>query len=174
MKKRGVAEILKDAEGSATMEFAILAPILFLLLLAIFELAQTVFVQSVLDGAARDAGRLIRTGQLQTSGDPEAAFRTQLCATMSTLVSCSDLIFDVASFGDWASAQTALAAPIERDENGNLATPSFSAGLAGSIIAVRVTYNRSFVSSLVQQYFGGSAFLMSTVIFQNEPFGSAS
>ena len=49
----------------------------------------------------------------------------------------------------------------------------FNAGIGKDIVAVQVTYNHKFFTLMVGSYLGGStnsAFLMSTVVFQNEPF----
>ena len=74
-----LAALPRDNRGAFAVEFAAVAPFFFLLLLGILELAIMVFVQAVLDGSARDAARLIRTGQVQTSANPQTTFQTLLC-----------------------------------------------------------------------------------------------
>lgn len=155
-------------QGTASIEFAMVGPLFILLLLAIFELGFMVYVQTVLDGAARDAARLVRTGQVQGNANPQSVFQNLLCQEVAALVGCGSLIFNVQTFGSFSTVN--LTPP--RDKNGNLIT-TFSGGKSGSDMAVQVIYNRPFFTSYVGKYLGGgsgSAFLTSTVIFRNEPF----
>src|SRR5277367_5126476 len=92
----------RDERGAAAIEFAFVAPMFLLLLLVIAELGLTLATQSVLDGATRDAARLIRTGQIQSQTSPITTFHTQLCSEMSSLMTVancdSNVIFEVQSF----------------------------------------------------------------------------
>jgi Flp pilus assembly protein TadG len=159
--------------GGSTVEFAIVGTIFLMLLLAIFELGFMVFVQSVLDGSARSAARMIRTGQVQANGNPQNAFQTALCSGASAVIGCGNLLYQVQEFASWSATQTALNTPPKRDKYGNLITAGFTAGTCGDIVAVQVTYNYQFFTLWIGSQLGGSlnsAFLMSTVVFQNEPF----
>ena len=160
--------------GVSTVEFAIVAPLFLLLLLAIFELGYMVFVQSVLDSSARSAARMIRTGQVQANGNPQNAFQTALCSDANLVISCSSLIYQVQDFANsWSATKTALNTPPKRDKYGNLITAGFTAGTCGDIVAVQVTYDYKFFTQWIGSQLGDStqsAFLMSTVVFQNEPF----
>jgi Flp pilus assembly protein TadG len=167
--------LLRDRTAAAAVEFAIIGPTFLLLLLAILELGYMVFVQSVLDAAARDAARLIRTGQVQTSGNATQTFQNKLCSDVGWIIGCGNIIFQAQVFNDWNSAQTSVNKPPKRDKYGNLISAGFSAGSSRQIIAVQVTYNYQFYTQWVASYLGGgtnSAFLSSTVVFQNEPFPS--
>jgi Flp pilus assembly protein TadG len=169
-----------DDRGSVIVEFAIVGPVFLLLLLSIFELGYMVYVQTVLDGAARDAARLVRTGQIQGSGTPtqqSTAFQTQLCNEMNAVaVSCSAMVFDIENFTNFSALATQMAKPITRDpKTGAMTNAAFQPGTASANVSVRVTYNRPFFTQWVGQMLSGhsstnSAFLVSTVIFRNEPF----
>ena len=165
--------LLRDSRGGAAVEFALVAPLLFLLTFAVIELGAMVLVQAQLDGAARDAARLIRTGQAQVSADPQTTFQTLLCSDMSKFAACANLAYYVQTFTTFSAAATALATPIPRDKNGNVVANIFAPGAASQVVTIRVMFNRPFITSLVGQYLGGaygSAFLTSTVVFLNEPF----
>lgn len=171
-----LAALPRDASGAFAIEFGVVVPVFLLLLLGIIELGMMVFVQSVLDGAARDAARLVRTGQVQANGNPQQTFQTLLCNQMAALVGCANLLFNVQTFASFTAAQTGLSQPIQVDKNGNPINLSFTPGGASSIVTVRVMYNRPFYTTLVGQWLGGatdSALLMSTVVFVNEPFGAS-
>jgi Flp pilus assembly protein TadG len=159
--------------GATAVEFAIVGPPFLMLLLAVFELGYMVFVQSVLDSSARSAARLIRTGQAQASGNAQTDFQTALCNAVSSLIGCGNLVYQVQEFASWSATQTALNTAPKRDKNGNLISAGFNAGNCGDIVAVQVSYNYQFFTLWIGSQLGGStnsAFLMSTVVFQNEPF----
>jgi Flp pilus assembly protein TadG len=163
-----------DAGGAAAIEFAIVGSSFMLMLLASFEFGYMLFVQSVLDNAARDAARLIRTGQAQNSGNPQSTFQTLLCNEVGSMIGCGNIIYGAQVFNDWGSAQTAVNTPTTRDATGKCSNcPAFNAGTAGQILVVTVTYNYPFFTPWIGGVVGGStksALLMSTVVFQNEPY----
>jgi hypothetical protein len=98
-------------KGSAAVEFAMVAPVFFLLLMGTTEVGIMFFAQSSLQNAVNDAARLVRTGQnacFTTVGgvcQPMTSdqFRTQICNEVVTLLqNCAvdpggntDLQFDV-------------------------------------------------------------------------------
>lgn len=169
--KRSLAAL--DARGAAAIEFALVGSTFMMMLLAAFEFGFMLFVQSVLDNAARDAARLIRTGQAQTSSNAKNAFSTLLCNEVGNLIGCGNIVYQAQTFNDWSSAQTAVNTPATRDSNGNFVSQGFSPGTQQQIVVITVTYNYPFFTPWIGKLVGGSsnsALLMSTVVFQNEPY----
>lgn len=161
-----------DASGAAAIEFAIVGSTFMMLLLACFEFGYMLFVQSVLDNAARDAARLIRTCQVQTASNPTSTFSTLLCNEVGSIIGCGSIVYQAQVFNDWTSAQTAVNTPPTRDSNGNMVSAGFSPGTRSQIAVVTVTYNYPFFTPWIAQLVGGSTnsgLLMSTVVFRNEP-----
>jgi Flp pilus assembly protein TadG len=160
--------------GGSSIEFALVGSVFLMMLLGVFELGYMVFVQSVLDGSARAAARLIRTGQAQNSGNAQTFFQTNLCSSAASVIGCGNLVYQVQQFNNWSGAQTAVNTPPARDPvTGQLISAGFNAGTCGQIEAVQVTYNYRFFTLWIGQQLGDSTqstFLMSTVVFQNEPF----
>jgi Flp pilus assembly protein TadG len=162
-----------DCRGAAAVEFAIVGGSFMLMLLAAFEFGYMLFVQSVLDNAARDAARLIRTGQAQNSASPTSTFSTLLCNEVGSLIGCGSIVYQAQVFNNWSAAQTAVNTPPTRNSNGTFVSSGFSAGTPGQIMVVTVTYNYPFFTPWIGGLVGGSsqsALLMSTVVFQNEPY----
>ncbi|HXY98669.1 MAG TPA: TadE/TadG family type IV pilus assembly protein [Stellaceae bacterium] len=184
----------RDRKGAVAVEMAMVGPPFLLVMLALLDFGQTLLTQSVLDGAARDAARLIRTGQVQSSGSPITTFQTLLCSDMSTLMSTatcdSDVLFEVQTFSSFGSVSF-TSCTYNNNGTGTGTKCAFSPGNAGQIIGVQVSYARPYIVPWVGACLTGgncwtSAFmksssaqgtqtttLMSTVIFQNEPFGSS-
>jgi Flp pilus assembly protein TadG len=169
--RRWVAAI--DNSGAAAIEFAIVGSAFMMMLLASFEFGYMLFVQSALDNAARDAARLIRTGQAQMSSNPTSTFQTLLCSDVGSLINCGSIIYQAQAFNAWGDAQTAMNTPATRSSNGNFVPTGFNAGSQGQVLVVTVTYNYPFFTPWIAGLVGGStnsALLTSTVVFQNEPY----
>jgi Flp pilus assembly protein TadG len=158
---------VRNNRGVAALEFAIVAPVVLLLLGGVIENGIILFTQSLLDNAARDAGRLIQTGQVQQGGGV-SAFTTQLCNDVSGMIPCGSLQYYVQSGGTFSSLNVTVT-----NSGGTMANSgSFDAGNPGDDVAVQVAYNRPYLIPLVGKYMAvnGSTLLVSTVIFQNEPY----
>ena len=169
--KRWVAAI--DTRGAAAIEFAFVGSAFMMMLLASFEFGYMLFIQSVLDNAARDAARLVRTGQVQTTSNPTNTFSTLLCNEVGSLIGCGNIVYQAQTFNAWSAAQTAVNTPATRDSNGNFVSAGFSPGTQSQIVVVTVTYNYPFFTPWIGGMLGGStksALLTSTVVFQNEPY----
>ena len=162
-----------DTSGAAAVEFALVGSAFMMMLMASFEFGFMLFVQSVLDNAARDAARLIRTGQVQTSSNPTNTFSTLLCNEVGSLIGCGNIVYQAQAFNNWTSAQTAVNTPATRDSSGKFVSSGFSPGSQSQILVVTVTYNYPFFTPWIGSLLGGgtsTALLMSTVVFQNEPY----
>lgn len=183
--RRGVGE-----SGETMLEFAIIAPMLILLMLTIVDLGIMLTAQSLLDGAARDAARLIRTGQVASAGNSITTFENQLCSEMSPIMSASacqqQIVFEVQTFSDFGSVAFSACSQTSY-QTGNGTVCAWTPGIAGNIVGVQVTYNRRFIVPWVGACLSGQACwmgmgtartttsgnavpLVATVVFKNEPF----
>jgi len=159
--------------GGPSIEFAIVGSSFMMMLLAAFEFGFMLFVQSVLDNAARDAARLIRTGQAQQSADAQTTFQQLLCGDVGSLIGCANIVYQSLVFNDWTDAQTAVNTPPSRNAQGVFQSAGFSAGTQSQIVVVTVTYNYPFFTPWIGGLVGNgtnTAFMQSTVVFQNEPY----
>ncbi len=159
--------------GMATVEFGLIGSVYLMMILGALEISYAVFLQVVLDNAARDAAREIRTGQVQLASSPQTTFSTLICNDVSWLIPCSSLLYQSQAFWQWSEAQTGMSSTLSRNSDGSLSSAGFDAGSPGEIVIVTVTYNYSFFTPWMAQVLGGSygaALLTSTVVFQNEPY----
>ncbi|HYM01993.1 MAG TPA: TadE/TadG family type IV pilus assembly protein [Stellaceae bacterium] len=166
----------------SAVEFALVAPIFLLTLLSIVEFGLTLFTQTVLDGAARDAARLVRTGQVQGSGKSTAtqvaAFQAQLCSELSVLMGTATCTTKVLAYvNQFANfGAVAFTAPCTANTPATGIPPAgtcpFSAGAGRQIVGVQVRYARPSIIGWAGEHLAPSGFtnLTSTVVFQNEPF----
>jgi Flp pilus assembly protein TadG len=157
----------------ATIEFGLIGSLYVMMILGALEVGYTLFLESVLDNAARDAARQIRTGQVQVASSPTTSFSTLVCNDVSWVIPCASILYQSQAFWQWSEANIGMNSALARNVDGSLASSGFDAGSPGEIVIVTVTYNYAFLTPWMAKLIGGSygaALLTSTVVFQNEPF----
>lgn len=83
----------RDQRGSAAIEFALVAPIFFGLLFAIFEVALTFYAGQVLENGLQQTARLMYTNRAANMTKDQ--FVQALCDRVSMLMDCSKLRVNV-------------------------------------------------------------------------------
>ena len=157
-------------DGIAAVEFGIVAAPFLALMFAIIETALVFFAGQTLETAVADSARLIMTGQAQMSNMSASAFKSQICARLSSLMDCANgLDVDVSSYSSFASVN--ITNPIV---NGNYSnTTGYNAGHAGDIVVVRTFYQwPTFVTGLgydPSNLNNKKRLITSTAAFRNEP-----
>ncbi len=172
----------ESKNGSAAVEFAIIAPIFLGMMFSIFEVGWYYYTNSVLDSATDAAGRLIRTGQIQEntgSATPAEKFSLlydEICDVMDSWGNCATrLTMEVQTFNNFAALAAATSPMICADSPPtDIATIPFQPGIQLQIVRVRVcmiydTINPAIGVDLAEGD-EGQRHLVSTIIFQNEPY----
>jgi Flp pilus assembly protein TadG len=162
-------------DGAAAIEFALVATPFLALIFAILETALVFFAGQTLESAATEAGRLIMTGQAQTQGFSQAAFKNAVCNDLSGgLFDCTNGVYvDVETYTSFSAINSAP--PIK---NGQLDTTNmgYTPGGPGDIVVVRLYYQWPIYLSLLNNGLAnlgnGSRLLVATAVFRNEPYGS--
>jgi Flp pilus assembly protein TadG len=164
--RMGLRSLARNRSGVTALEFAFVAPVFLTLTCMIMEVGLLMFSQSVLDGAVRNAARLIQTGQVQVNdGSTDTSFQAMLCSVFnSPLLDCRGLVWSVQA----ADSFGALAAIDQTPPTQS----SFVPGGPGQAVAVRVVYTQAallpFVGKLLSP--SGSVQLNTTVVFRNESY----
>lgn len=164
--------MVRDENGAAAIEFAILSLPLFVLIFGILELAAMFFVDTALDAALHKSARLIRTGQAAEDKTSLANFKAAVCDDMVYLLSCESNLLVVANV---ISNVSTAAAMMPADSDGNVTiTENFDIGYGSDYILVQAFLPWSPVVPLnslsSQKFVDGSYVLGAAVLFRNEPF----
>lgn len=164
----------REQDGVVAVEFALLAIPLFLLILGIIETALFFAAGAVLEGASADAARLIRTGQVQTSGNPEDTYYDELCEMVGVMIDCADLQYEVIHVEPNSFAGAEGNTPTF-DENGDLVPSGFDAGDSNDVILIRTVYRYEFLTPYLGALMTGDSETnwirhMSTVVLKAEPY----
>lgn len=163
---------VRQQDGAAAVEFALVAAPFLALTFAILETAFVFFAGQTLEAAAADSARLIMTGQAQTAGYTAADFKTQVCARIYGLFDCANGMYvDVKSYTTFASVNTA--APVSNGQL-NTASMTYSPGDVGTINVVSLYYKWpiyvTMFSNKLDNLTGGNRLLAATAVFRVEPY----
>lgn len=160
-------------DGVTAIEFGLLAVPFFFLILGIIEVSLFYASGVTLEGAAMSASRMIRTGQAQLSGDPQAAFEQVMCDRVGALINCDQIVYEVINLGESFTA-AALATP-GFDADGNLISSGFDPGGSDEVVLVRLSYRHDFFTPTMGAFLGddsgtNSSVHLSTVVMRTEPY----
>ena len=161
--RRRALGFLRQESGSTAVEFALIAAPFIALIFGIIQTGFALFADQILQTRVTEAGRLIMTGQAQTSaGYTREDFRNAICSgTMSSLFNCNKLGIQstaVANFSSASSSSMNAACETAYDPaHPNSATesacfdPGNSSAQSGgdSIVVVRVTYDWPYSLNLL-------------------------
>jgi Flp pilus assembly protein TadG len=168
---RTAKRLAAQEDGTAAVEFGLVALPFLALVFAIIETALVFFANQVLETAAADSARLILTGQAQTQGLNKDTFKAQVCSKVYGLFDCTGGVYvDVQTFTSFSNVS--LTNPV--DGQGKLDTSGFkySPGGPGDIVVVRLVYQWPVLVSLVglSNMADNNRLMMATAAFRNEPY----
>jgi Flp pilus assembly protein TadG len=169
---RAVRRFARREDGTSAVEFGLIAAPFLALVFAIMETAVIFFSGQALETAVADSARLIMTGQAQTAGYSQSAFKDAVCAKIFGLFNCQSGVYvDVQKFSNFANVT--MTSPI--DSSGNFQNNfAYNPGGPGEIVVVRLFYQWPVYVTLLgfdlHNMTGGKRLLVATAAFRNEPY----
>jgi len=163
--------LLRARDGSAAIEFGMVALPFVLMIFAILELGMVFVIDSVLENATIETGRLVRTGQASAQGMTAAQFKTSLCGRMSIFSAdcAARATVDVREIPQFNTV------PPDPMAGGTFSSASLGYTNAdpGDLVLVRVWYQQPLLTTFMAQGLSrlndGSVRLTATTAFRNEP-----
>ena len=158
--------------GSAIIEFAVIAPVFFLLLFAILEIGIIYFAQSALQYGTNDIARMVRTGQTSAQGVTQDTVRQRVCTDIAPLIPCdNDLNVDVEAFTNFSNVN--FSNPL--GPTGDMQSlNNYNPGTACTTVLVRVFYAWPVFTPILTPFLsnmaGNKHLLYSAAAFRNEPY----
>ena len=147
---RPVKRLSSEEGGSALIEYAMLAPVFFLLVIGLIEFVLYQYKAYALGFVTYEAARVLQTGQVQTSADMSKAFHDQVCASANTMIDCESIQFDVRTFDDISQATYP---PPQFDKNGNPINFVFQPGGPSKYSVVRSSIQHQFITPFMSDLF---------------------
>ena len=162
-------------EGAAAVEFAFVALPFFMLIFGMLELGMAFVLDSVLENAAMDTSRLVRTGQATAQEYNAVKFKAAFCERTGVFKGdCQDrATIDVRVIPQFAGTS-----PPDPIANGILdpSKISYDGGAPGDLVLVRVWYQQPLFTPLMSQAVSrlqnGTLLLTATTAFRNEPWNA--
>lgn len=182
---RTIARLARDRSGAALLEFALVAPLLLVLLIGTIEVGLAIFVGSSIEAAVLQASRFGITGS--NSGMPRAEQVREIIRDRTFgFVDMDEAEIETLVYTDFSSVGEPEPYVDENDNgsyddgedftdvNGNAQWDQDmgAAGLggAGDVVLYRVTYDWGIVTPLIRSLMGQSIRHVSTVAVKNEDF----
>jgi Flp pilus assembly protein TadG len=166
---------VRQQDGVAAVEFAMVAVPFLALTFAILETALVFFAGQTLETAVTDAGRLIMTGQAQTQGWSKDDFKTQVCNRIFGLFDCVNGVYvDVQTYTSFAAInQTPPVVNGVFDQT----KLNYNPGNPGDIEVITLYYQWPIYFSPfgidLANLSNNKRLLVATAVFCNEPFSTA-
>ena len=173
----------RDSSAVTIVEFAMVAPVMLLLLLGLFDLGYRAYASSVLQGALHDAARMATVGGYSmTQIDARAKTRLSNFATRSTVTTTTASYYDFSGVsqpekivGDTVPLNSYNPGDCFEDVNGNNAYDTdrgrSGTGNADDIVRYSVTINFPRVFPLgILLGWSNTQTLTSNTVLRNQPY----
>jgi len=161
----------KAEEGNVIIEFALLAPVFFMLVMGLVEFVLYQYKIYALNHVVYEASRNLQTGEVQSADDMAGAFHDEVCAHAGPMIDCEAIVFDVRAFDE---LNDITYPPAEFDEDGNPTNFVFQPGDANQYSVVRAAIHHEFITPFMDQLFRMGpdmpAIVNSYCIVKNEPY----
>lgn len=147
----------------------------FMLMFGILEIGTLLLLDAVVETAASDAGRLVRTGQAQQQAMDRDAIKQRLCARMSVFAGdCSSRAFiDVRVVDNFSTPPDPDADPLASGEF-DVSKTTYEPGGPGDRVLVRIWYKQPiftpFIAQAVSRTKDHKVYLTTSLAFRNEPY----
>lgn len=161
----------KRNDGAVAIEFGMVVAPFLAMLFAILETALVFFAGQTLETAVADSARLILTGQAQTQGFSQAAFKDAVCTKIYGLFDCkNNMVVDVQKYVNFAGVD--LSRPV--DSEGKVKPAVYNPGGPCEIVVVRLIYEYpvylAFLGFDLADMNGHKRLVVATSVFRNEPY----
>lgn len=158
-------------DGNVMIEFALLAPVFFMLVMGLVEFVLFQYKTYALNHVVYEAARNLQTGEVQTSANMYEAFKDEACAQAGPMIDCQAIFFDVRAFD--ALSDVTYPPPVF-DEDGVPSNFVFEPGGANKYSVVRASIHHQFITPFMDQLFHMGpdlpAIVNAFVIVKNEPW----
>jgi Flp pilus assembly protein TadG len=170
----------EDDRGATAVEFAMVAPVFFLMVGITLETGLMLFTEYVLQTSVQEAARLVRTGQAQTQALSASLFKGKICDLAGVIINCTgNVSVYLRAEANFATLDAAVPSylSVGTQSNGTPGPTSYNCGGPSQAIALIATYDWEFTIPYFMKYFGNMGDskrrLAGFAMFKNEPFPSS-
>ena len=169
---RSANRLSGEEGGNVMIEFALLAPVFFMLIMGLVEFVLFQYKSYALNHIVYEATRNLQTGEVQAEPNAMRQKFDEMCAeSAGPLMNCNDISWDVRAYDELNEIQYP---PVEYDANGLPTNFVFQPGGANQYSVVRATIRHSFVTPFMEKLFqmgpDQPAIANAFCIVKNEPW----
>lgn len=171
-RRRFVFKLCRDRQGTAAVEFSLIALPFLILAFGIIEIGCIFWGNYELDNLTTSAARIIRTGEAQNGNLSQAQMVERICGGAVVLTNCATkLKISVQTFNNFAS----VTGPAAKDSKGNLQKNfPYQPGGPSQVVLVTSFYEWPIIGptslALLSNIASGNRLLQSSAVIQTEPF----
>lgn len=158
--------------GATAIEFAIVAAPFFALMIAIFEISISFFVQQTLETAGEKASRQLMTGKAQKSNMNQTQYKALVCSKLPKFMKCDRLIVDVRSGNLYSQMNMSPLAITFNGSGQPSADTQFAPGKGGEITVSKIMYvweaNSGPLGFSLSNMANGSRLITAVNVFKTE------
>jgi hypothetical protein len=181
--------LFRCRRGVTMIEFALIAPVLFLLIMGIIEFALVMYVSAILEGATSSGSRFGKTGFAPAGQSAEQYIRTEIQRLAGGFIDLNKLTITILAYDTFSNVGqaepcfTALcgsgASGVDyKDVNGNGHRDldmgkADDPGAGGEVVLYRVSYPWPLFTPLIRNFLGdanGNYVVTTIATVRNEPF----
>ena len=161
----------KAKSGTTMIEFALLAPVFFMLVMGLVEFVLYQYKTYALNHVVYEAARNLQTGEVQGSADMAKTFHDEVCEAAGPMIDCTKIIFDVRSFDNIDEISYP---PVQFDDEGNPVDFVFEPGGPEEYSVLRASIHHQFVTPFMDKLFrigpDMPAIVNAYCVVRNEPW----
>jgi Flp pilus assembly protein TadG len=167
----------RNDDGAAALEFAFVAAPFLWVMMAIFEVGLVLLSEYAIETGTEEAGRMIRTGQVQTQGLSKQQFKDIVCAGIAAkMLDCKNKLYvDVRRFTSFAAVSLPPAVVNGQLDAQATTNSAFTPGAPLDVVVVRTFYDwKLFTPGISKLANVGSdrRILTASTAFRNEPYSN--
>lgn len=181
-------KLLKDSGGATVLEFAIIAPVVIMLIIGIVETSMIMFTAAVMEGATISSSRLGKTGYQEAGMTRDQMIRNIIAQRCGTIINTANITITAKSYGTFGNIGQPEpytdanhngrydAGETYSDVNGNAQWDAdmgvVGLGVADEIVLYRVSYNWPIMTPFMNHFIGsnGTFPITSSMLVKNEPY----
>jgi TadE-like protein len=172
----------RDSSGATAVEFAMIAPLFFLLLGVILETGLMLFTEYVIQTGVQEASRLVRTGQAQNASMAAGDLKGKICSLVGVIIDCPGKVtVYMASAKDFALLQANMPSylGVGKKADGSPGPSSYNCGGPSEAVGMIATYDWDFTIPYFMNFLSNMSGNSNTrrlagfAMFKNEPFPSS-
>ena len=173
--RTAIKSFRSNNKGTTALEFGMVGLPFLMLLFGIIISGLYFFTTMSFENAVEQAGRLIRTGQVDAANMSEADFKTEICKNTPQYVDCDNKVkIFVQSFADNAPNLNPLSCLSPNGESLSSAT-SYDPGNENSVVLVVACYEWDMTANIPFLDLGnmgstGKRLIQAATTFRNEPY----